>query len=183
MAWRIPLERYQAMVDGGLFEEGDRVELIEGVLVAMSPKGPEHDAAVEWLNKRFVTGLGDRASVRVQSALTFTDLASEPEPDLVVVAVDAPRPRHPSAALLVIEVAVSSLRYDRNVKAPLYARAGVSEYWVVNLEDEALERFSEPTANGYASVDRLTADSSLEPATLGAPTVALADLFAFALGH
>ncbi len=71
VAWRIPLARYHQLIDGGLLGEDDRVELIEGVLVAMSPKGPEHDAAVEWLNERFVTELAGRASVRVQSALTF----------------------------------------------------------------------------------------------------------------
>ena len=181
VAWRIPLARYHEMVDGGLLGEDDRVELIEGVLVAMSPKGPEHDAAVEWLTERFVTELAGRASVRVQSALTFSGLDSEPEPDLVVVARDAPRPRHPSAALLVVEVAVSSLSYDRRVKAPLYARAGVPEYWIVDLADEAVERFRDPGPEGYASVERLAAGATLEPAFSGAPAVAVDALLDFAL--
>ncbi len=180
VAWRIPLPHYHQMVDGGLFGD-DRVELIEGMLVAMSAKGPEHDAGVEWLTERFVTALAGRASVRVQSALTFAGLESEPEPDLVVVARDAPRPRHPSAALLVIEVAVSSLRYDRRVKAPLYAGAGVPEYWVVDLVGEAVERFRDPGPEEYASVERLAAGATLAPAFAGAPAVAVDDLMAFAL--
>ena len=183
VAWRIPLARYHELVDGGLLDEDDRVELIEGVLVAMSPKGPEHDAAIEWLTERFVTELAGRASVRVQSAITFPELDSEPEPDLVVVARDAPRPRHPSAALLVVEVAVSSLRYDRGVKAPLYARAGIPEYWVVDLAGEAVERFLKPVAGGYADTQRLTAGATLVPQALGAPEVALAELLDFALGR
>jgi len=183
VAWRIPLARYHELVDGGLLDEDDRVELIEGVLVAMSPKGPEHDAAIEWLTERFVTELAGRASVRVQSAITFPELDSEPEPDLVVVARDAPRPRHPSAALLVVEVAVSSLRYDRGVKAPLYARAGIPEYWVVDLAGEAVERFLTPVAGGYADTQRLTAGATLVPQALGAPEVALAELLGFALGR
>jgi len=183
IAWRIPLARYHELVDGGLLDDDDRVELIEGVLVAMSPKGPEHDAAIEWLTERFVTELAGRASVRVQSAITFPELDSEPEPDLVVVARDTPRPRHPSAALLVVEVAVSSLRYDRRVKAPLYARAGIPEYWVVDLAGEAVERFLKPVAGGYADTQRLTAGATLVPQALGAPEVALAELLDFALGR
>ncbi len=183
VAWRIPLDRYHDLIDGGLLGEDDRVELIEGVLVAMSPKGPEHDAAVEWLTERFVTELAGRASVRVQSALTFPDLNSEPEPDLVVVARDAPRPRHPSAALLVVEVAVSSLSYDRRVKAPLYARAGVPEYWIVDLASEAVERFRSPIASDYADTQRLTAGATLVPEALGAPAVALNELLDFALAR
>lgn len=184
VAWRIPLARYHELIDGGLLDEGDRVELIEGVLVAMSPKGPEHDDAIEWLTERFVTELAGRASVRVQSALTFPELDSEPEPDLVVVARDAPRPRHPSAALLVIEVAVSSLSYDRRVKAPLYARAGIPEYWVVDLGGEAVERFRSPAAGGgYADTQRLTAGATLVPEALGAPAVDIGELLGFALGR
>jgi len=183
VAWRIPLARYHELVDGGLLDEDDRVELIEGVLVAMSPKGPEHDAAIEWLTERFVTELAGRASVRVQSAITFPELDSEPEPDLVVVARDTPRPRHPSAALLVVEVAVSSLRYDRRVKAPLYARAGIPEYWIVDLAGEAIERFRSPGAGGYAETQRLEAGATLVPEPLGAPAVALAELLDFALGR
>ncbi len=180
VAWRIPLNRFHEMVDGGLLGEDDRVELIEGVLVAMSAKGPEHDAAVEWLTERLVTALAGRASVRVQSALTFEGLDSEPEPDLVVVARDAPRPRHPSAALLVIEVAVSSLSYDRRVKSPLYARAGVPEYWIVDLVGDAVERSWDPRPDGYACEERLTVGATLQPAIVGAPAIAVGELLDFA---
>lgn len=91
--------------------------------------------------------------------------------------------RPPSAALLVIEVAVSSLHYDREVKASLYARAGVVEYWIVDLEGEALERFSQPGTGGYGRVERLSGDAEVAPETLGRPTVVLSELLAFALGR
>lgn len=181
VAWRLPLERYHALIDAKILADDDRVELIEGVLVAMASKGPDHDAAVEWLNQEFVIGLARRASVRVQSAMTFPDLGSEPEPDLVVIALDAPRPRHPSAALLVIEIAVSSLKYDRDVKAPLYARAGVPEYWLVDLVGEAVERYTQPGADGYASVERFSGGATLTPLALDAPRLDVGALFDFAL--
>lgn len=179
VAWRIPLERYHDLVDSGFFADGERAELIEGVLVAMSPKGREHDNAVEWLNAQFMRALGGRVRVRVQSAMTFPPLESEPEPDLVIAALDAPAPRHPSEALLIVEVAASSLPYDREVKRSLYARAGVPEYWIVDLAGGAIERSIDPGPDGFGTTDRLTAPETLAPQALGEPVVSVGELLDF----
>lgn len=180
VAWRIPLESYHELVDTGFFAEDERAELIEGVLVAMSPKGPEHDRAVEWLTRLFVRTLDERARVRVQSAVTFPELESEPEPDLVVAALDAPEPRHLSETLLIVEVAASSLLYDREVKRLLYARAGVPEYWIVDLAGEAIERSLDPGPDGYGVTDRLKAPATVAPRALGEPDVDVGALLDFA---
>lgn len=176
---RISLDRYHAFIEAGLFEDGVRGELLEGVLVAMSPRGAPHDDAIAWLNREFVLALSDVFQVRVQSALTFKPSGSEPEPDLAVVAHDAPRPFHPGEARLVIEVADSSLRTDRQYKTFLYAEAGIPEYWIVNLPDRRVERYTLPRGDTYHEITELTAGDELTP-RLGQPTIAVADLFAAA---
>jgi Uma2 family endonuclease len=175
---RLPLGRYHDMVDAG-FLEGQRVELIEGVLVVMSPRGPEHEDAIAWLTARFVPALVERFSVRVQSALTLEGSGSEPEPDLLVAALDAPKPRHYAAALLVVEVAASPLEYDRRTKSAVYAPA-VAEYWVVDLEHEAVEVRTRPAGDHYEELHTARAGEVLVPALLGAPEVDVAELFAAA---
>lgn len=176
---RFTLDRYHALIETGFFDEDVRAELLEGVLVAMSPKGVEHDEAIEWLNEQFVLALSGRFRVRVQSALTFTPSGSEPEPDLAVVAKDVPQPFHPGEALLVIEVADSSLRTDRQYKTFLYAMAGIPEYWIVNLPDRRVERYTLPQGDTYHEITELTAGDELTP-RLGRPTIAVAEVFAAA---
>ena len=147
-----PIQRaeYERMVEIGLFED-ERVELLEGFLISMSPIGPDHDEIVTRLNERFVQALGKHARVRPQC--TFVTESSAPQPDLAVVAPRDYRSGHPDDAYLVVEVARSSLKKDRGVKARVYARAGVAEYWVVNLVDSQVEAFREPGAKGYGRVD------------------------------
>lgn len=178
--WRIPLARYHELIEAGIFDGDDRAELLEGVLVEMSPKGAEHDEAVAWLTRQFVLALGEEFQVRPQSALTLESSGSEPEPDLAVVAADAPRPYHPAEALLVIEVARSSLPKDRLVKARLYARAGVPEYWVVNLADRRVERYADPRGDAYTEHAHHGAGDVITPRRLGAPRIDVGDLFAAA---
>jgi Uma2 family endonuclease len=134
-----PLRRteYERLVELGVFE-GERIELLYGVLVRMSPHGPPHDSAIQRLTRLFVQSLSDRAEVRIQSAFAASD-GSEPEPDVAVVPLGDYVEAHPSAALLVVEVAVSSLETDRELKARLYAECGVPEYWVVNVIDRLIE--------------------------------------------
>ncbi len=175
---RLPLDRYHEWVDAG-FLEGQRVELIEGVIVAMSPKSPEHEDVLAWLTRRFVVTLDGRFDVRNQSALTLSGSGSEPEPDLLVAAFDAPKPRHYAQALLVVEVAASSLHYDRLLKSGLYAPA-VAEYWIVDLEHEAVEVRTRPAGDHYEELHTARAGEVLVPALLGAPEVDVAELFAAA---
>ena len=138
------------MVAAGFFRD-ERVELIQGVVVQMSPQNAPHSYAIQILNRLLMPRLLGRADVRVQ--LPFVaDGHSVPEPDLAVVPAENYRDAHPSRAFLIIEVADSSLKFDRQEKADLYARAGVPEYWVVNLADRIIERYSEPTSGAYARV-------------------------------
>jgi Uma2 family endonuclease len=134
-------EEYDRLVEQGCFED-ERVELLHGVLITMSPQGPRHATVIENLTMLLVPAVLGRARVRVQSPLAASD-DSEPEPDLIVVA-PGPRPHgHPHTALLVVEVAETSLAKDRQTdhqtRAGIYAACGVPEYWVVNLPEDCVE--------------------------------------------
>ncbi len=148
---RFTPEEYHRMAEIGLFD-GERVELIEGEIVRMSPIGPAHTVCTHNVFSCLQQLLGDVFFVRMQSPLSLGD--SEPEPDVAVVPGKPGdyRDAHPSTAVLVVEVAQSSLEYDRQVKGLLYARAGIPEYWLVNLEDRCVEVYRDPDAQiGYRS--------------------------------
>ncbi len=141
---RFTVAEYHQMAVGGVFTEDDRVELIAGEVLEMTPIGARHAGCVNRLTRLLVGVLGDRAVVSVQNPLPLGDW-SEPQPDVTVL-----RPRadfyaggHPQPAdvLLVIEVADTTGAYDREVKAPLYLTAGIPEVWVVDLPGDALEVF------------------------------------------
>lgn len=148
---------YETMLAAGILSEHDRVELIEGEILQMSPIGSPHAGCVNRSNGVFSRLLQGRAIVSVQNPLVLGEI-SEPEPDLVLL-----RPRadfyaesHPGPAdvLLVVEVADASLGFDRRVKAPLYARAGVAEIWIVDLPGQAVEVHRRPSVRGYREVRR-----------------------------
>jgi Uma2 family endonuclease len=151
-----PLRRveYDRLVELGAFET-ERVELIEGLIVRMSPHGPKHDGTIDILVEELTRQLGDRARVRVQCAFVAGD-QSEPEPDIAVVPKADYRSEHPRRAHLVVEVADSSLERDRGAKAAMYAASGVEDYWVVDVAGKAIEVHRQPTAGGYRSVQRIT---------------------------
>jgi Uma2 family endonuclease len=144
-----PLKRveYERMVREGLFVD-ERIELLDGFLVVMTPIGGPHAEAVDRLTELLVSALKGRARVRVQGPFAASD-DSEPEPDLAIYPLQDYTDQHPSQALLVIEVADSSLRKDRGIKAPLYASAGVPEYWIVDVEGRAFEIYSAPVGGRY----------------------------------
>jgi Uma2 family endonuclease len=141
---------YEKMIAVGVFGD-ERVELLYGVIVEMPPKGPPHDSAIQRLTKRLVAAIGERADVRVQSAFAASD-GSEPEPDVAIVPTGSYREAHPDQALLVIEVADSSLAIDRGTKAQLYAESGVPEYWVVNVRDAIIEVHTDIVRGAYTHV-------------------------------
>jgi Uma2 family endonuclease len=149
-----PLRRaeYDRLVLLGMLR-GENVELLYGRLVRMSPQGEPHVFSVTRLNKLLVRALGDRAEVRVQAPFGASDV-SEPEPDLAIVAPGDYLHEHPSRAFLLVEVADSSLQDDRRIKGPLYAAAGVPEYWLVDVVAGVVEVHRDPRADGYASVTR-----------------------------
>lgn len=146
---------YHQMLQAGILSEDDRVELIEGEIWEMSPIGSRHIWCVAHLNRILQRGLGDDVFVFVQSPIRLNDF-SEPEPDLAVIRPHAGS--HPETiptaeeALLVIEVADSSVEYDRKVKMDLYARNGVPEAWLFDLSQEALEIYRSPSPDGYREI-------------------------------
>lgn len=171
-----PLRRneYDRLVELGCFDN-EKVELLGGTLVAMSPQGTAHAYAVQQLTMLLVPALAGRALVRAQSPLALGD-ESEPEPDIAVVPRHDYSRAHPSQALLVIEIADSSLRMDRLVKTALYARAGVPEYWIVNLAERAVEVHRGPQGDGYARVSKHHAREVLRPEAFADVEVPIADV-------
>jgi Uma2 family endonuclease len=137
---RLTAERYLALVEQGVLGPDDRVELIEGVIVAMAPHSMAHAAGVRRATRALIRAVGERAAVQVQLSLHVNDY-SVPEPDLAVLeGTEADYDhRRPTTALLVVEVAASSLPQDRITKARLYAATGIPEYWIVNLRDDCVE--------------------------------------------
>ncbi|HET7545612.1 MAG TPA: Uma2 family endonuclease [Polyangiaceae bacterium] len=168
-----PLRRveYDQLVALGAFQD-ERIELLEGELVAMSPIGAPHSSTVQRLNRLLVLALEGRAGVRCQlpfAALEF----SEPEPDFVLVpGSDDYHADHPSEAYLIIEVSESSLALDRGKKLRLYASCGVPEYWVVNLPESCIEVYSGPSPGAYAKLERYERGQAIH--LLAFPDVAFA---------
>lgn len=148
---RISVEQFHRMIEAGVFADGDRVELIDGEMRDMAPKGPPHGGCTDILNMTFAAKLGGKAIVRVQGPLVLDD-GTEVYPDLQVLrcAPDWYRQAHPTGddVLLSVEVADSSLPYDLGTKLPRYARAGVERYWVVDLRSRTLHDYHDPDRFG-----------------------------------
>ncbi|MBI2895167.1 MAG: Uma2 family endonuclease [Deltaproteobacteria bacterium] len=173
-----PLRRaeFDRLVALGFFDEDERIELLRGTLVVMTPPGPTHADVVDELVGRIVLALGGRARVRVQNPLALSD-DSEPEPDIAVVAPGHYREEHPRQALLVIEVADSSLNKDRTIKASIYAEAGIPEYWVVDIAARAVEVLSAPASGVYQRVARRARGEVLVSLQFPEVEIAVSDLF------
>jgi Uma2 family endonuclease len=157
-------QEYEKMIDAGILGEDEHLELVAGRIVEMSPEGPLHAGTIDLCAEALRRAFGPGYTVRVQHPLAV-DPDGEPEPDLAVVRGD-PRDHladHPREAVLVVEVAESSLDYDRGEKARLYARAGFPEYWIVNLRTRALEVHRDPAPEGYRTVESLGADAEISP--------------------
>ncbi len=164
---RLSVDDVFRMVEAGVLDEDDRVELVEGVLVEMVPIGPEHDGAVAWLTGHFARADSDAWEVRVQSTLLVA--GGYLLPDLMLV---EPRPRteQPTTALLVVETAQTSQVRDRE-KARDYATAGVPEYWIVDLAARAVHVHRRPLAGGYEEAESFEGGQSVSPLAPGAPDV------------
>jgi Uma2 family endonuclease len=147
-----PLRRaeYERLAALGFFED-ERVELLEGIIVEKSPPGAPHSDAVRKLTKLFVMAVGDRAVVQIQDPVGVAD-DSEPQPDVAVIPNGDYADEHPTKALLLIEVAESSLKKDRRIKGRIYARAGIPEYWIVNVAERTVEVRRTPQAGAYAEL-------------------------------
>ena len=144
---RFTTAEYHQLTALAFFQEDDRVELIDGQIVEMAAKGTAHETCNRRLMRELLKLLGDRATLQNQSPIVLSN-QSEPEPDFAIVQnrADDYLAGHPTAAdvIWVIEVADSSLGYDQAVKLPLYAQAGIADYWIFNLVEGRLEVYSEP---------------------------------------
>jgi Uma2 family endonuclease len=180
----MPRERYDRLVEAGVFGPEDRVELLDGLLVAREQEGARHATVVALVRAVLEKAFGRSYHVREEKPIAL-DEQSEPEPDIVVVPgqprdyVDA----HPSRPVLVVEVAESSLALDRLRKGGLYARAGITDYWVVNLLDEVVEVYREPvrapSGRGewkYDSVHRLRRHAVVTPLAVPRARIRVASL-------
>ena len=168
---QISVEEYFAMGESGILGEDDRVELLDGRLVDMPPIGPSHshgvDDFLELFTRRLHVDDPPSARVRVESPIQLNDY-SAPEPDVVLYDPEMPKDRHPRPddIYLVVEVADSTVEYDRKVKADHYAAAGIPEYWLVDLPGEAVDVFRQPEDDGYAERVRHRRDEELSVAAL-----------------
>ena len=175
-------EEYHRMGEVGILKPDDRVELIRGEIIEMSPIGRRHVAFVDNLTQLLVMALTGRAIVSVQNPIALSD-DTEPEPDLKILRRRAvpykDRDAWAEDALLVIEVAETSLRYDRTSKRELYAEAGIPEYWVVNTMSEEIEVYRAPDAARYRDVTRVAGlDAIVTVQAFPDVTLRLADIFA-----
>jgi Uma2 family endonuclease len=178
---RITVERYQKMVAAGVLTSEDRVELIEGEILAMAPIGTRHARVTGRLNKRCVLELGDQALVRLANPVDLGAF-SEPEPDLMLLKPQAQEygDTHPRAedVLLLVEVADSSLAFDQGLKRDLYAGQGIAEYWVIDVNAERVFTYSQPLDGRFLAVRTLRSGDILIPLAFPALQIAVADLFA-----
>ena len=177
---RLSVEDYHRMAQAGILGEDSRVELIEGEIIDMAPIGSRHAAAVKRLVRLLDRAVGDAAIVSVQDPVLL-GRHSEPQPDIALL-----RPRedfyksaHPGLrdVLLIIEVADASLRYDREIKVPLYARHGIVETWLVDLVNNTLVQFREPQDEGYRSETRTGSPAQISPVSLPQIRLDLTALF------
>lgn len=152
---RITVDEYYRMAEVGLLAHDARVELIEGEIIDMPPIGSTHASVVMTLNKELARVIGDHALLSVQGPARLSQ-RSEPQPDLMLLKPreDFYRAGHPSAAdvLLLIEVSDTTLRYDRDVKAALYARHGIPEVWIIDVRGGQVHCMREPKDGAYGSV-------------------------------
>jgi Uma2 family endonuclease len=158
-----PLRRveYDKLIELGAFQN-EHIELLEGLLVPMSPIGPPHHSTVQRLMELMLPALIGRATVRIQGPFAALDL-SEPEPDIAIVPLGDYYTTHPDRAYLIIEVAESSLAIDRGVKKRLYATCNVPEYWIVNLVERHIEVYTEPSNSAYGKSQRYDREQTLRP--------------------
>jgi Uma2 family endonuclease len=148
----ISVREYDRMIEIGLFDEDERIELLNGEIIEIMPKGTRHAAFNDLVSDLLRELLGNKSIIRNQNPIILNDF-SEPEPDIVVA--KQPRDKYfaqhptPEDILLILEVSDTALTYDRDVKSVFYARAGINQYLILNLIDETIEDYREPAPDGY----------------------------------
>jgi Uma2 family endonuclease len=172
---------YDRLIADGYFQPGEHLELVNGEIVSISPQGGKHAKAVYAVQAALASIQGVvKAHLRLQTPLALGG-ASAPEPDAALVAGSfRDYDDHPTSALLVVEVSDTTLGYDRRIKGPLYASAGIPEYWIVDVNGQALEVYREPveTPEGwiYRLIERLSPGDKVTPMAAPNAAIAVADL-------
>ena len=178
---RFTVDEYFQMVRVGILNEDDRVELLDGDIVKVTPPGPDHNAPTGILNRLFVLGVGSRAVVLPGPTLRLSK-RSAPEPDFVLLRPDPRNYRdryaEPGDVLMLVEISDSSLRRDRELKLPLYAAAGIPEYWIVDVQNETVEVYRDPAGSSFASVRQYRRGESLSPSAFPDLRIAVDEIFA-----
>ncbi|WP_377475246.1 MAG: Uma2 family endonuclease [Microcoleus anatoxicus] len=163
--WLFTVQEYHLMSDAGVFAN-ERVELIEGEIIQMAAIGTRHASSVKRLTRCFSLIPEDLATLGVQDPIQLTE-KTEPQPDVVLLQprADYYATAHPvpSEVLLLVEVADSTVDNDRNIKVPIYARSGIQEVWLWDLEVNCLEVYRNPTANGYTSIQKFERGEMVSP--------------------
>lgn len=175
----LTINHFQKMIETGIFDEDEHIELIEGELIAMAPIGPVHSSKTRKLNRLFSQAVGDLAIVDIQNPIILDD-NSEPEPDLTLL-----RPRddfyetaNPTAndVLLLVEVADSTLSYDKQTKIPLYARHGIPEVWLINIPNNQVEIYLKPSFEGYRQILLPEKHEQISPTLLPVLSIKVLDI-------
>ncbi len=173
---RFTVDDYQRMGQAGILSEGDRVELVDGEVVAMTPIGARHTACVNRATHAFVTAVGGNGIVQIQSPVRL-DLYHEPEPDIVLLKPRddfyASRLPGPGDILLIVEIADSSIEYDRDVKARIYAESGIPEYWLADLNANLVSRYTAPEQDAFRTIEPHHRGQSIAPQLLPACLIAV----------
>lgn len=175
----ITVENYDKMVEVGIYDENDRIELLNGVILNMGPKNDPHCSATDRAMKHFILSLSDRVIVRNQNPIVIDNL-SEPEPDIVLAAPDemeySTRTPTPADILLIMEVSDTTVSFDRKVKGAAYAKAGIIQYVLLNLKRRELEDYREPSEDGYRSKQTYSAEQSFSLVAFPEISVKVGDL-------
>jgi Uma2 family endonuclease len=176
---RFTVDEYYRMAEAGILKPTDRVELIEGEIVEMSPIGDRHAMAVNRATMVFARGLGDQVVVSVQNAVRINRY-NEPQPDVVLI-----RPREgfygdrhprPEDVVLLMEVADTTLKYDQNVKLPIYARNGIREVWILDLQKDVIYIYREPEGGSYTVRETRPPSESVSPQAFPGFAISAAEL-------
>jgi len=173
------VEEYHRMIDVGILTPDDKVELLEGKIVAMSPQTPPHAGTTQRSSDYLKVRLRGIAYVRMQLPITLSN--SEPEPDIAVVRIDPNvyGEAHPNAKdiLLLIEISYTTLNIDRAEKAPIYARANIPEYWILDISKRCVYIFRNPTESGYQEEIILNGDGAIAPLAFPEIEIPFSELF------
>lgn len=157
---QITVEEYDLMIESGVFDEDDCIELLNGVIVEKMPKGTKHATLNDVITTRLIQKLGEKVCVRNQNPILLDEF-SEPEPDVVLATPPFEKyfDNHPTPKeiLLILEIADTTLGYDRNTKGSAYARAGIRQYILLNVQEKTLEDYREPGSDGFQSKQTLRA--------------------------